>query len=1360
GFDIAGLELFAPLISGACVVLATPGLVHDPAALRETLRGERVTVMQATPSLWRAVADEARDALRGVRVLVGGEALPTDLAGQLAASAASVLNVYGPTETTIWSTAAEVTGEGAVTIGRPLSRTRLYVLDGHLQPVPAGVSGELYIAGAGVARGYLKRPALTGERFVADPYGPAGSRMYRTGDVVRWTSTGDLVYLRRADDQVKVRGFRIELGEIETVLTGIEGIVRAAVVVREDRLVAYLVSGDADVSEAGLREHLAQRLPAYMIPSVFVGLDALPLTANGKLDRKALPDPEFPATGTGRAPRTPQEEILATLYADILGLEQVGIDDSFFDLGGHSLLATRLVSRVRTVLGAELSVRQLFETPTITGLTHALTNATTARTALTTRPRPTRIPLSHAQQGQWFLHQLEGPNAAYNIPVGLLLSGPLDHAALEAALADVVERHESLRTVIAGDEQGAYQVIRTSVRPELNVEQVPADQLRAALETAAAHAFDLAGEIPLRATLFETARDEYLLLVLIHHIAADEWSFGPLVRDLATAYTARCTDGHAPTWAPLPVQYADFTLWQREVLGPEDDPESAIARQIAYWREALASLPTELEIPTDRPRPAVPSHQGGTVEFEVPQEVHRRIEEVAREHQASPFMVVQAALAVLLFRLGAGADIPIGSPVAGRTDDAVEDLVGFFVNTLVLRNDLSGNPTFSELIARVRETDLAAFSNQDVPFERLVKALNPERATARHPLFQTVLNWANDDNREALAASAGMPGLTVAVEEAATGAAKFDLVFHLSGIRDADGGAGGLRGELEFNADLFDRSSVAVWGERFVRVLEGLLAEPGRGVGLVPVLSAGERREVVQAWAATDSEPMAGGGSLVDRFEARVAACGGTGVAVSCEGVSLSYGELNAAANRLARVLAGRGVGPESLVAIALPRSVEMVVALLGVLKAGAAYVPVDPSYPADRIAYLLEDADPALVISGLDTASQLRGADWLLLDDPGTVAELAENSGTDLTDTDRVGALLPEHPAYVIYTSGSTGRPKGVVVAHAQVVRLFTATDHWFGFGPDEVWTLFHSYAFDFSVWELWGPLLHGGRLVVVPHTVSRSPEQFLELLVREQVTVLSQTPSAFYQLIQADTENPQLGDGLALRYVVFGGEALDLGRLAAWYTRHGGRGPRLVNMYGITETTVHVTHRTLDQETASGQHKSLIGGPIPDLRLYILDSALQPAAPGVTGEMYVAGAGLARGYLNRPALTSERFIADPYGPAGSRMYRSGDLARWTTDGEWEYLGRADDQVKIRGFRIELGEIQTALTTHPALAQAAVIVREDRPGDRRLAAYTVTTPGHTTPSPTALRTHLSATLPDHMLPATYTTLPALPLTP
>ncbi|MFI5572539.1 amino acid adenylation domain-containing protein, partial [Streptomyces sp. NPDC051740] len=847
GFDIAALELYVPLLAGAAVVLADRDTVRDPRALAELIDGAGISVVQATPSLWHAIVDEHATALSGIRVLVGGEALPADLAASLVRHAHSVTNVYGPTETTIWSTAGAVDTDSARrgSIGRPIANTRVYVLDSDLRPVPAEVAGELYIAGAGLARGYLDRPALTAERFVADPYGPAGTRMYRTGDLVRWSADGELEYLGRVDHQVKVRGYRIEPGEIEAALLAHESVTRAAVLVREDtpedrRLVAY-VTGTAD--PAALREHAARHLPEYMVPSAFVTLNALPLTPNGKLDRRALPAPDSTAQPTGRAPRSPREEILCGLFAEVLGVERVGIDDGFFDLGGHSLLATRLVSRIRATLDVELSVRQLFERPTVARLGVVLDTASgPARRPLTRAERPARIPLSYAQQRLWFLNRLEGPSPTYNMPTALRLDGPLDREALTAALHDLVVRHESLRTVIAEDGHGAHQVVLPpeAAYPELHTVHTDEDGLTDALTSTARYAFDLAAELPLRTWLFALGPEQHVLLVLVHHIAGDGWSAGPLARDLTGAYAARST-GAAPAWSELPVQYADFTLWQREVLGSEDDSDSVLARQISFWREALAELPEELSLPADRPRVDVASQRGGRVAFAVPQEVHERLVALARESGASVFMVVQSALATLLSRLGAGTDIPIGTPIAGRTDDAVEDLVGFFVNTLVLRADLSGNPSFRELVGRVKEFDLAAYAHQDVPFERLVEVLNPERSMARHPLFQTMLTWNNLDQQAATEAAGSLSGLTVRQQPLPTGAAKFDLLFRMVEQHARDARPDGIAGVLEFSTDLFDVVTAERLAERLVRVLEVVVADPGVRVGGVEVLSDAER---------------------------------------------------------------------------------------------------------------------------------------------------------------------------------------------------------------------------------------------------------------------------------------------------------------------------------------------------------------------------------------------------------------------------------------------------------------------------------------------------------------------------------------
>ncbi|WP_416875596.1 non-ribosomal peptide synthase/polyketide synthase [Kitasatospora sp. SC0581] len=1311
----------------------------DPDAFVGYAARHGLDYVEATPSYLQVLvahgllADGNR---RPAVVAAGGEAVPEQLWGELrAADGVSCLNLYGPSECTVNPVVASVGSSPLPVIGRPATNVRLHVLDGALRPLPAGTPGELYIAGPGLARGYLNRPGLTAGRFVADPYGPAGSRMYRTGDLVRWNAEGQLEFLGRTDDQVKVRGFRVELGEVEAVLAEHPLVAGAAAVVRtedEPRLVAYAVAEPgATVTDTALREHLRERLPKHMVPSAFVLLDALPLTPNGKLDRRALPAPDRQPTDRGRAPRTATEQLLAGLFAEVLGVPEVGADDDFFDLGGHSLLATRLVARARSVLGVELGLRDLFDAPTVAGLAAAVDVAGRARPALGRRERPAAVPLSFAQRRLWFLHRMEGPSATYNIPLALRLGGTLDQRALDAALADLVERHESLRTVFpVVDGVPCQRVLEADeARPGLRVTEAGGRELPDLLGEAARYGFELAEEPPLRAELFRLGAEEHVLLLVVHHIAGDGWSAGPLLRDLRTAYAAR-TGGAKPQWSPLPVQYADYALWQRELLGDGADPDSLLSGQLAYWRERLADLPEQVELPFDRPRPAVMSYRGAHLPVRIDAELHQGLRDLARDGGASLFMVLQAGLAALLGKLGAGSDVPIGTPIAGRTDEALDDLVGFFVNTLVLRTDLSGDPSFTELLGRVRSDALAAYAHQDVPFEHLVEALNPTRTLAHHPLFQTMLALQN-----APLDTVDLPGLRVTTDLVHTGTAKCDLTFILAEQPE------GLSGVLEYSTDLFDEATAAGIVDRWLRLLRAVVADPGRRIGRVDVLSADELRTLLPARTEEEDAPE---GSLTALFERQVRT-DPAAVALTDGEATFSYGELNARANRLAHALIDRGVGPEQLVALALPRSAELVVAVLAVLKAGGAYVPVDPTYPAARISYLLQDTRPALLVT-TSAVGELPGADHLdrlLLDS-------ADLDGRP--DADPGVAVDPGHAAYVIHTSGSTGNPKGVVVPHRNVVRLFRTTEELFGFTAADVWTLFHSYAFDFSVWELWGPLLHGGRLVVVDHETSRSPGRFLELLARERVTVLNQTPSAFYQLMQADAEHPR---ELALRTVVFGGEALEHARLASWYERHPEDAPRLVNMYGITETTVHVTHAALDPV---GTGAGGIGAALPDLRTYVLDDGLRPVAPGVPGELYVAGPGLARGYLNRPGLTAGRFVADPFGPAGSRMYRSGDVVRRAADGGLSYVGRADQQVKVRGFRIELGEIEAAMAAHPGVGQVAVLARQDRADDTRLVAYLVPAPG-AEPRPAELREHLAERLPEHMVPSAFVALDALPLT-
>ncbi|NUP29424.1 MAG: amino acid adenylation domain-containing protein, partial [Nocardia sp.] len=1194
----------------------------------------------------------------------------------------------------------------------------------------------------------------------------------------------------RTDFQVKFRGQRIELGEIESALLAQPVVSQAVVTVAAselgEQLVAYVVPAPgAQIASVALLESLRDVLPVYMIPATVMELDAFPLNTSGKLDRKALPAPVFEAREF-RAPSTPIEEIVAGVFADVLGIERIGADDDFFTLGGNSLIATQVAARLGAALDVQVPVRMLFEASTVTALAAAAETATGRGgvPVLAPRERPERVPLSLAQQRMWFLNRFDDRSAAYNIPLALRLSGALDVDALRAAVSDLVARHEVLRTVYPEvDGIGHQQVLSAGeVDIALDPEQVTGAELPARVLELAGVLFDVMVELPFRVSLLRVDEHNHVLVLVAHHISADGFSPRPLLRDLVVAYTER-SRGAVPAWEPLAVQYADYTLWQREVLGSEDDSESVAAQQIEYWSEQLRDLPDRLELPADRPRPEVASNSGATHDFAVDGELRSALEALARAQGTTLFMVVHAALAAWASRLSSSSDISIGTPIAGRGEQALDDLVGMFVNTLVLRTEVTPGTAFTDLLAEVRRTDLAAFANADVPFERLVDIINPRRSRAHHPLFQVVLTF--DAASVADAAAVSLPGLDLDVLEFDTGFSKFDIQLTVGTEGAADGG---LRMQWVYATDLFDPATVAGFADRFVRILRAVVREPGDAVGDIDLLGESERLDVARRWVQSRADAAPGvftvDGVPVDRPETTTLASlfeAAAGEhphrnAVKFEGDRLTYAELDRRANVLARRLISEGAGPETLVAVLLPRSLDLVVALLAVIKSGAGYVPVDPDYPAERIAYVLGDARPATVV--LDSTVRVevpRGISRVVVD--GYTVEAGDIEDADdgpITDADRLAPLRPEHTAYVIYTSGSTGRPKGVAVPHRNVVRLFANTEREFGFGAEDVWTLFHSYAFDFSVWELWGPLLFGGTLVVVDYYTSRSPQQFLELLRSERVTVLNQTPSAFYQLAEADriaaADRP-----LALRYVVFGGEALELRRLSDWVARHGdgttGRtaqigdretaSPLLVNMYGITETTVHVSFRALDAATIAGAAGSVIGRALAGLKTYVLDARLQPVPVGVAGELYIAGGQLARGYLGRPDLTAARFVANPLaepGAPGARLYRSGDLARWNRFGELEYLGRADDQVKVRGFRIELGEIEAAVLAQPGVAQAAVIVREDTPGDHRIVAYVVPDDG-TEADTESIRAGAAALVPSYMVPSALVVLDRIPLT-
>ncbi|WP_369182153.1 non-ribosomal peptide synthase/polyketide synthase [Streptomyces sp. Y1] len=1349
-FDLTLTALYTPLTTGGAVHLAD--LDDEDPALVEALGERPATFMKATPShlaLLTALPDSFSPT---GELLLGGEALTGEALQEWRERhpGVRVRNVYGPTEATVNCAeypieAGQDVPAGPVPIGRPQGNARLYVLDAQLNPVAPQVAGELYIAGEGLARGYLRRPGQTADRFVADPFGAPGARMYRTGDLARWTADGRLVFLGRADDQIKIRGHRVELGEIEATLLSRPETAQVAVLLREDvpgdqRLVAYLVPAEgATEDEDALREHAQRALPDYMVPSAFVWLPELPLTVHGKLDRRALPAPAARAAGPRRTARTPQEEILCALFAEVLRVPEVGIDDDFFGLGGHSLLATRLVSRIRTALGAELPIRALFETPSVAGLAERLgETAADRRPALRPAQRPETVPLSFAQRRLWFINRLEEQSATYNMPLALTLSGPLDRAALAAAVLDLLDRHESLRTVLP-EVGGApcQEVLAPDARPVLTVTDARGADVEELLRAAVGRGFDLAAEFPLRIEVFERGEDEHVLLLLLHHIAADGWSMAPLADDLARAYGARAR-GEEPGWAPLPVQYADYTLWQREVLGDEDDPSSPIAQQLAYWTRTLDELPEQLDLPADRPRPAVATHRGDAVTVELPAQLHQALTAVARQNQASVYMVLQAAVAALLTKLGAGTDIPIGSPIAGRTDEALDHLVGLFINTLVLRTDTSGDPSFRELLGRVREVDLAAYTHQDLPFERLVEVLNPERSTARHPLFQVALTLQN--NAEP---SWGLPGLTSGQQAVGLASEKFDLSFGFTERRDAEGGPAGIGGAIGYGTDLFDRDTVERMRDRLLRLLEAVAADPERPLGTVELLDDEERLRLLTTW--NDTARPVPDGDVAQQFAARARHTPDS-PALLFEGTVLSYAELDRRANRLAHHLTALGAGPERLVAVALPRSAEMVVALLAVLKSGAAYIPIDPDYPADRVGYMLEDARPALLVTTGEVADRTDPAGsvtHVLLDDPATLLAVA-----GLPDGDPAAgrpAADPATPAYVIYTSGSTGRPKGVVIPRAALTNFLATMAERFPMGADDRLVAVTTVAFDIAGLEMWLPLTSGAGVVLAPKDTVLDPARLAELITGSRATFLQATPSLWQALLAHDPA------ALAGVRALVGGEAVPAGLAAALREAAAD----VTNVYGPTETTIWSTAALLGERPGA----PTIGGPIGNTRVYILDSALRPVPTGVAGDLFIAGDGLARGYLYRPGMTAERFVASPFGAPGERMYRTGDVARWGKDGNLEFLGRADSQVKVRGFRIELGEIETVLATHPEVAQAAVLVREDRPGDQRLVAYVVPEPG-AAPLPAQLRDHVGAFLPDYMTPTAIVTLPAFPLTP
>ncbi len=1356
-FDASLAEIFAALLAGATVYLARRETVLSIPDLPQWLGEQAITVATLPPAILRLLPTDGLATLRTVMSV--GEACSPDIVDRWAPGH-RFLNGYGPTETTIGAAWGVIEGRldrmTNVPIGRPLANTQVYILDRHLWPVPIGVPGELHIGGVGLARGYLNRPELTAERFIPHSFShEAGARLYKTGDLARYQADGSIEFLGRVDHQVKLRGFRIELGEIEVVLSQHPAVRQAVVLAWEEQpgekyLVAYVVlEGEAEPDISELRGYLKQRLPTYMLPSSYVILDALPLMPSGKVDRRGLPAPEGGRLDVETAyvsPRTPTEEIVAGIWEGVLGLEKVGAYDDFFELGGHSLLVTQVISRLRRVLNVELPLRSLFEAPILSQLAQQVEEVMWAGEVTHPLPGPPplrrresdeepslkigrdgQLSLSFAQQRLWFLDQLAPGNLFYNIPMLVRLTGDLDIQALEQSLDEIVRRHEILRTTFATVDGQPTQVIAPELKlplPVVDLADLPeAEREEGARRLAMQEArrpFDLARGPLLRARLFRLGKEDHIAVVTMHHIISDGWSMDVFVRELAVLYEA-FKQGHPSPLPELPIQYADFAYWQREWLQGE-----VMECQLAYWKEQLSGRPLMLDLPTDRPRPALQSWQGATESFALPLDLLKKLRALSREEGTTLFMLLLAAFQTLLYRYTGQEDISVGTAIANRNWVEIERLIGFFVNTLVMRTDLSGSPSFREVLKRVREVALGAYAHQDLPFEALVEALQPERDLSHTPLFQVAFALQNTP-----AEGLDLPGLTLNPLEVDTGSAKFDLTLVMTEQAD------GLGGAIEYNTDLFDAGTIRCMAGHLRILLEGIVADPDRLISQLPLLAEVEQHKLLVSW--NDTAIVTPVDKCAHELFERHVAQRPEAEALTFEGEVLTYSALNRRANQLAHYLQKLGVKPETLVGISTERVPEMVVGILGILKAGGAYLPLDPAYPPERLAFMLEDAQVSVLLTQSHLVERLPAhqahivcldTDWKAIDrEPGGKPE--------------TGAMS-QNLAYVIYTSGSTGKPKGAMLRHQGLCNLTHAQRRAFRIREGSRILQFSPFSFDASVWETFMALANGATLCLAQQELLASGLDLVGLMRQERVTNVTLPPSVLRVL--------PLEELPRLETVIAAGEACTPELVARWAP-----GRDFFNAYGPTETTVCASMYRCDEENPEPPP---IGRPIANTQLYILDPNMQLVPVGVPGELHVAGISLAQGYLNRPELTAAKFVPDPFSSEpGGRLYKTGDLVRYRPDGNIEFLGRIDHQVKVRGFRIELGEIEARLGQHPALRESVVVAREDVPGDRRLVAYVVSAK-EDAPTVGELRNFLRQTLPEYMVPSVFVYLEALPLSP
>ncbi|MEG4234725.1 amino acid adenylation domain-containing protein [Microcoleus sp. Pol11C3] len=1358
GFDATITSLFSPLLVGQRVVFLRDK--QEIEALSAVLCSQsNFSLVKITPAHLALLSEllPSKQAAGQTRALIiGGEALSKKSISfwQTHAPETRLINEYGPTETVVGCCIYEVPNQtsrsGLVPIGRPIANTQLYILDRSLQPVPIGVTGELHIGGDGLARGYLNRTELTTQKFIPNPFSnQPGSRLYKTGDLARYLPDGNIEFLGRIDNQVKIRGFRIELGEIEAVLMQNRAVQDAVVIDQEyalndKRLVAYVVPSQEQVlSISELRRDLKQKLPEHMIPSAFVQLEAVPLTPNGKVDRRALPVPDGTRSNleeTFVPHLTPFEEVLAGIWSEVLRLEWVGIHDNFFELGGHSLLATQVISRVREAFGVELPLHTLFEEPTLAGLAKSVETASRAEKgslqALPISPisREGDLPLSFAQQRLWFLDQLMSGTPLYNLPNALVLKGSLNVTALEQSLSEIVRRHEALRTTFSAVNGQPIQVIHAPVTlllPIVDLRELPETEREVEAQRLATEEgqrpFDLVNEQLLRVKLLHLGEEEHLLLLTMHHIVSDGWSIGVFMRELTALYEAFSTE-KSSSLPELPIQYADFAAWQNEWLVGE-----VLDVQLNYWKRHLGGQLPVLELPTDRPRPPVQTYRGAREFLELPKKSTDALKALSQQEGVTLFMTLLAAFQILLYRYTGQEDVIVGSPIANRNRAEIEGLIGFFVNTLVLRTELSGDPSFRELLGRVREVALGAYAHQDLPFEKLVEELQLERDLSRNPLFQVMFVFQN-----APISALEFRGLSLTPVEVHNGTAKFDLTLEL------EESAEGIRGWFEYNTDLFDPLTITRMTNNFQTLLEGIVANPEQRLWNLPLLSGSEQHQLLVEWNKTQTD-YPNQACIHQLFEAQVERTPDA-VAVVFEEEQLTYLQLNQRANQLAHHLQKFGVEPEMLVGICVERSLEMIVGLLGILKAGGAYLPLDPSYPQDRLAFMLEDAQVSVLLTQQKLVSGFSEykAQRLCLDTNWEV--IAQEN-----EEKPVSSVTTDNLAYTIYTSGSTGKPKGVLVTHQNLVHSTNARISYYS-EPVTSFLLLSSFGFDSSIAGIFWTLCQGGILVLPPAKFQQELLKLTKLIAQHQVSHLLSLPS-LYNVILDQAEPQQL---TCLGSVIVAGEPCSR-ELVERHTKLLAHAS-LFNEYGPTEGTVW---SSVYHCQSSGLRTQVpIGRPITNMQIYLLDKYLNPVPIGVPGEIHIGGAGIARGYLNRPELTKDKFIPNPFSnEPGTRLYKSGDLARYLPDGNIEFLGRIDNQVKIRGFRIELGEVESTLSQYPKVKQCVVTARVDYESDKRLVAYIVSKQQQK-PTTDELRCFLKQKLPDYMVPSAFVFLDTLPLTP